>query len=222
MAITLNEKIAKLFALAGNNPNQNEAISAMAKARELMAENGLTETDIMDPAATTGPVATNYELVRRNGHLPELHVVLSVVIAQAFRCQAYNADVQEKGRKFHVIRIIGLQADVDIVVKTFEFALQAAIRLGWEYAAGFDPRPDDRQMNGYYIGFVDGLRRAFADQQSDHPEWGLVLVKHPAVVEAVAALNLRPAGKIRGTHDGYGRGQQDGYGVGKGNRVVGG
>ncbi|MCE5361558.1 MAG: DUF2786 domain-containing protein, partial [Acidithiobacillus sp.] len=42
----IKDKIAKLLALAGNNPNQAEAISALAKARELMAEHGLSERDL--------------------------------------------------------------------------------------------------------------------------------------------------------------------------------
>lgn len=37
------ERIRKLLSLAGNNPNENEAAIALAKAQELMLEHGLTE-----------------------------------------------------------------------------------------------------------------------------------------------------------------------------------
>jgi hypothetical protein len=40
------EKISKLLALAGNNPDENEVASAMAKANDLLARHNLTMADV--------------------------------------------------------------------------------------------------------------------------------------------------------------------------------
>lgn len=44
------DKIRKLLALAGNNPNEEEAATALSKARKLMLEHGVEDKDLIEKA----------------------------------------------------------------------------------------------------------------------------------------------------------------------------
>lgn len=215
----LREKIRKLLALSGNNPNEAEAIAAITKARALMAEHGLSEQELAGVPDGVKKFAHAEEILARpKGHLPKWQESLVMRIAGAFRCTTF-LDVTIPDRD--VIVIIGLPEDVAIVQDTFTFAVKAALKLGWRWSTRQTPRPDETGMNGYYIGFSNGIASAFTEQTTEHPEWGLVMVQDPVVRRAVDDLGLKPS-KRRGarfTRNGLKQGYEDGYHVGKGDRM---
>lgn len=80
------KKIEKLFALAGNNPNEKEAEAALLKAQKLMAEYGIEQSQLTGEKITYATVYSKVAPHRINNTLAE-------VIAKSFSCKviiAYN------------------------------------------------------------------------------------------------------------------------------------
>jgi hypothetical protein len=215
--MAIHEKITKLLALAGNNPNRAEAFAALQKAREIMAMHGITEQDMDTEASAAVPeTAIDDVLMAGSGALEKWYQGLATVVADAFRCVAY---LNRTGRK-QEIRVIGCPDDVAVVHQVYAFTRQAASKLCYAYLRGLTDPPSGKDADGYYVGFLAGLRQAFTEQTASHPEWGLVLAK-PGVVRARAnELNLVPGrGRWRFHAHGYSQGHRDGYDVGKRDRV---
>lgn len=200
----IRKKIDRLLRLAGNNPNVHEAQAALEKARALMMEHHLEERDLGggDDASVQ---AVDLIIDTRPGEYPPWMGVLAVVLTQAFRCDVYSA----VGAKT-TLHVIGLPDDAEVVRTTFQWVRRAAINLGvaWSRQAG-------GSVEHYYAGFSDGLRQAFADQEAQHQEWGLVLVKHPSVNALAKDQGVRYGNHRVRVGPGYARGHQDGYDVGQ-------
>lgn len=66
------KKIEKLFALAGNNPNEKEAEAALLKAQKLMAEYGIEQSQLTGEKITYATVYSNVHPHRINNALAEI------------------------------------------------------------------------------------------------------------------------------------------------------
>jgi hypothetical protein len=213
--MAIHDKIAKLLALSSHNPNEAEAFAALQKAREMMAMHGITEEDMASESSVSETVLDDVLMVSA-GPMERWYQGLATVISDAFRCMAY---LNRTGRK-QEIRVIGCPDDVATVHHVFAFTRQAASKLCYAYLRGLTTPPSGQDADGYYVGFLEGLRQAFAEQTASHPEWGLVLTR-PGIVQAKAnELHLVPGkGKWRFHAHGYSQGHRDGYDVGKRDRL---
>lgn len=206
------EKVQKLFALAGNNPNEHEAYAALLKARAMMAEHGLNDQDVA--GAVSGPARSeNRVLSSHPRKVPIWEVSLDTIVAEAFRCVVYQSQWQYG----HMIRAVGLPEDLDMVDRVLSFAKNAAASCLQDYARQVGQKLNRQQINGYYIGFGQGLKRAFKAQEESHPEWALALMTHPVVQDAVTNLNLHASRKRHVSYSTQAavQGDRDGYDVGK-------
>lgn len=209
----IREKISRLMKLAGNNPNVNEAQSALEKARALMMEHNLEERDLPGYEEERRKVEAITDLLdsRTGTNYPEWMGVLAVTIAEAFRCDVYMRTryVSTKGRTD--IHVLGMPSDIEVVKQLYPWIRRAAINLGVQWATKTGGNVDD-----YYIGFANGLKKAFQTQEEAHQEWGLVLQRDPSVdvlakKEGVAYTKTRARRVGAGYQDGY----TDGYAVGQ-------
>ena len=79
------KKIEKLLALAGNNPNENEALAASLKAQELIAKYNVNIDHLGDNKET--PKIGTAKHTTGKGY--KWRFILAPIIARNFRCKLY-------------------------------------------------------------------------------------------------------------------------------------
>ena len=173
------EKIRKLLALAESN-NEHEAKAALLKARELMAEYKIEEYEVVDAKSRkVKRVYTEYFWTKRG----EFWIgALADIIAVNY-CLRSASQIPYKGAQKRQIFFIGLEDDVDLCAKIFEYAVDSARKFGNLYLKdkynGYKLTSQDknRVKNSYAVGFTKGVREAFEKQKAEtETGWGLVMV----------------------------------------------
>ena len=177
----IKDKIAKLLALAGDNPSESEAKAALLKARKMMAENKLRPEECQK--AETANVVESLVGVSVTGRKYAWGVALSAVIAKHYCCISYRRHA--KGTQTQRIGFVGLEDDFEICSRIFRYAFdcvkQTSDEIFKEDALWYDASERRKRAEAYGYAFCDGLRDAFAEQQKEHQEWGLVMVVPQAV-----------------------------------------
>ena len=221
MASDYREKIRKLLALAESD-NENEAKSALLKARRLMAEHKLTEADIGVGEQKVVDVVTEYTCNKRRE--PWL-VPLGTVIGEHYCCRSYHT--YRKGKQTHTVAFIGFEEDVQVCLEIFKYAVDCiraqTKKIRKELGEWYSPQTIQKQCNGYGMGFVYGVNDAFIEQdmeqaaqaeQTGEPGYELVLQIPKEVNEAVGGMergeyyNPEKEGAVNG-------GMKQGYNDGK-------
>lgn len=154
----LISKIKKLLALAGNNPNQEEASQALLKAQQLMAENNIQVTFDPDSKET---FAYGVEIANTKMN-KGFRLKLSSIIAKNFRCQA----IVFTDRPDAPIGFFGHADDAKVCKEAFLFAYNTAKRNGdLEYKRCRDLGLETKNVfNSYVIGFIQGICEALSAQ----------------------------------------------------------
>lgn len=176
----IRDKIRKLLSLA-TSPNENEARSALLKARELMAKNKLTEEDFKDKrnSELVHLISEEVKWTTDSGNI--WMAELCQVIAENYLCT--TAWRTQKGSRTHTAVITGLEDDARVCLSATEYAVGfvlGQIKLMQRRLKTSDPRS---VATSYATGFILGLKAAFEEQKDDHPEWGLVMVEPQEVSE---------------------------------------
>lgn len=147
----LMEKVKKLLALAGNNPNENEAKAAMLKAQKLISEYNLDMNEMGDKDKIVILPATH---PNNNGYRTKL----AVILAENFRCKAIMCG--------NIVNFIGYEADARVCVEVFNYAYKvsrsAAQKIERQY------RKEGRSIHGvansYWNGFCAGIKEVLDEQ----------------------------------------------------------
>jgi len=196
------DKIKKLLALAGNNPNEQEAQAALLKAQALLAKYNMTQADIDGKAEPSYFIATA-EHVKANPRSKHL----SLIIADSFAVRTYYT-----GRLIH---FFGHTENAKAAASAMEFAHRVmehnmnkeCQRHGLKSSASAGA---SEIYNAYAQGFLKGLKA-----QLDSQSRALAIVVPQDVNEALArrfpnmkskSVSLR-AGRYQ---DSYDRGYVDG------------
>lgn len=148
------DKIQKLLALAGNNPNENEAKAALLKAQELMAQYNLDMEGLHQEASI------QYLLVETRVKAHTLDNALAGIIAGSFACKTIIV-----GGK---LSVFGREDNAKAAASAFEFARRVMARGGNKATkdAGFTPGRTGAAhwYNSYCFGFLKGLKDAMDAQ----------------------------------------------------------
>lgn len=154
MAANIIDKIQKLLALAGNNPEANEAKEALLKAQELMAQYNVDMEGLQQEASI------KYLLVETKVKAHKLNNALTKIIAESFACK-------------HIIvgnrlSIFGREDNAKAAASALEFAHKVMVKGGNKATkdAGFTPGRTGAAhwYNSYCFGFLKGLNDAMAAQ----------------------------------------------------------
>ena len=163
----LVEKVKKLLALAGNNPNENEAQAAMLKAQKMIAEYNLEITDVEEKDAI---------VIKQAQHPGNrgFRTQLAVILAENFRCKAFMTN--------GIVTFIGYEADVNVCTEVFNYAYKVACKnarkIKHDYQlAGYSITG---VKNSYFFGFCAGIKEVL-DQQCR----ALMIVTPQEVVDAL-------------------------------------
>lgn len=139
------DKIKKLFALAGNNPSEEEAAAAMRKAQELMAEYSISMSEGSE---------VKYEYTAfacKHYHNLGFRVPLSQIIAKSFRCKVMLQS--------NTIHMFGRKEDAQAAVECFNFC------YAWIHRNGDRLVVEAREKTGtgkgvfhsYVVGVLKGI-----------------------------------------------------------------
>lgn len=200
------DKIRKVLAMT-KSTYKEEAEAALLKAQELMAQHGLTmsEVELPDKESQMQVVDTCIYEKRKTAWYEKQ---LGLVIANNFRCHVYNGI----GRGIY---FIGLADDVEVAREVFIYALNTMLYLAGEYVK----REKERHWynrglkNDYLTGFIAGLNAKFKEQVESNG-YALVLVKDALVVQAVEDKKLRKGRGSQhitgGSHGAWTAGYKDG------------
>ncbi len=212
MVMDYREKIRKLLKLGGSD-NENESRDALLKAKELMAEHKLTESDLDDYSSKkVQEKLTDVTFSKRRD--PWIYN-LAGVIASNYCCQSLLR--KEYGKQTIISSFIGREDDLDICITIFKYAVecihvqQKELRkdLIW-----FDKQYRKSVLTGYGSGYVNGISRAFKEQKRQrNKEWGLVMCIPTDVKEACRnyeKLAFQSETLRNQSWDAYEKGTQDG------------
>lgn len=149
-------KIEKLLALAQKNPNENEAMSAAAKAQELMAKYNIQMDQLEADEKSAQKIGT---ATHSEGKGYKWRYTLAGIIARNFRCKYYMIGHDQ-------IVFYGFEHDAKIALQTFSFLFKVGNRLATRaytkykneggYTKGF--------LNTYLTGFCDGIASVLDEQ----------------------------------------------------------
>lgn len=211
------EKIRKLLALAESN-NEHEAKAALLKAKELMAAHKIEEIDLIDAASRqVKRIVTEFEYTKRG----EWWIgSLANIIAENYCCRSAGTKYYNSQKR--TIIFVGLEGDVDVCAKIFEYAVNTARSCGktylkklngWQY---YTSAEKNRIKNSYAIGFARGVKVAFEEQKEQKEQseigWGLVMVVPKEVNEACSSF---VNDKYVSRHTVYSNVRDDGYQEGR-------
>lgn len=133
-------KIQKLFALAGNNPSQEEACAALAKAQELMAKYSIS-------TLKNNEEYTYVSLPCKHQHNIGIRIPLSQIISKSFRCRVILID--------DVIHMFGRKEDARAAVECFNFCYAWIHRSGDKHVA--KARQETGTAKGVFHSYAKGV-----------------------------------------------------------------
>lgn len=177
----IKDRVAKLLALAGNNPSAEEAKKALLKAREIMAEHKLLPHEC--GYIKSQKVITSLVGVDVTGRKNSWGCELSAIIAKHYCCLAYRS--HKKYEKTQRIGFSGLEDDFAICSRVFRYAFDCVAeeseRIFKDGEGWYSTSYRRQRAESYGWAFCRGLHAAFEEQNKEHQEWGLVLVVPPEV-----------------------------------------
>ena len=153
------EKIEKLLALAGNNPRENEAISAALKAQELMAKYNIELADLEGKSLEQNIVEETYTPKANCHYVRKWRYTLSQIIAKNFCCKTYSINRD-------AIAFYGYEKDAKIAVEVFKFLFETGNKLANRYYLKCKKEGRDTKgvLNTYLVGFCDGIKEVLDKQ----------------------------------------------------------
>lgn len=148
------DKIQKLFALAGNNPSEDEANEALLKAQALMVKYGLEKSDIHNEEK----VSYSIEMTKAKSH--RLNNDLAGIIANSFACRVLIKDGK--------IGFFGYEHNAKAAAPAMEFAFKVMVKGGNKATRDNGVQPGHKgaakYYNSYVIGFIAGIKASMDAQ----------------------------------------------------------
>lgn len=188
------DKIRKLMALS-QSPNENEAMVALNKARELMIEYKISQSEV-----------DSHEIKNKNFVKRKLNtwctkyndpwlLDLCGVIARAHCCDYYITH-QYGGKKLYMT-IIGFEDDVNVAEMAFYYAMDTVytslrykkkVWRGFYDQYGYTTKDYRELQDSYAKGFISGVRANYKKQAEENQEVGLILVTPKEVSDYMATI----------------------------------
>lgn len=160
------EKIRKLFALASNNPSEQEAAAAALQAQRLMVRYSIEPSDVEGDDMRASLVCVETEWI---GDSRTWRSRLASVVRRAFRCEAYEEYRTERGRSIPRIVFFGYEGDAQAAAMTFNYLYRQGTRLArraerehreiFGHARGV--------FNSFAVGFTSGVEAELQAQSEE-------------------------------------------------------
>jgi hypothetical protein len=206
-------KIKKLFALANNNPSEEEAKAAALKAQELLAQYHIDYSEVENIDLDK---VEEIEEVTVDIPAKKWKYTLARIVADNFRCKHFYY-----GKKKLVF--YGHKTDANVAAETFKYLFNIGNALGNRlyYEAKCAYEETSNVYNSCVLGFCAGVREALAEQSRALmvivPED--VKTAYTSAVSGARSMNIGSMSVYRG--DAYEKGRQSGYNAMKRNAIEG-
>jgi hypothetical protein len=187
MEQSIIERVKKLLAL-GESPNENEAQTAMLKARELMAKYKIELKEIEGEQQQTVENKKQVEYTSKKG---KWILTLSSIIAENYSCIAYG----NKTSKFKgYVVLAGYSKDLELCSIVLNYALDSIQTwMGKQEKrlkkAGLSCKDISEYTNNYAWGFITGLQDLYEEQNAQNQQWGLVMVTPKEVKDVTKGMS---------------------------------
>lgn len=157
----LLEKVRKLLALAGNNPNEHEAAAALARAQQLMADHGLDDVDVA--ASAIGDTLASAKIAQRP---PVWEHALAALIGDAFGVRPVRSSAWDRATftsTYHW-RFFGLEARAEVAAYAYDVLRRQLMKARTAYIATRLRRvkkasTKTARADVFCQGFVEGVAR---------------------------------------------------------------
>ena len=207
-------KIKKLFALAGNNPSEEEAKAAALKAQELLAQYHIDYADVenidLDKVEEIDEVGVDLPAKKWK-------YTLANIVAENFRCKHFYY-----GKKRLVF--YGHATDAKVAAETFKFLFNMGNKLGNKlYSDALHNYEETANVyNSCVLGFCVGVKEALAEQSR-----ALMVLVPDDVKTSYAeitknARSMTTSRPVAYRGDAWEKGRQAGYNAMKRNALEGG
>lgn len=155
------KKIVKLLALA-NDANDEESMSALAKAQELMLQHNIDESDVFHYKQEQKSEAV-INAVIYEGRPQKWLYRLARIIAKNFRVRYYY----QSGKPIE-LHFVGIESDVQVAQITFEYARGSASYCARQFLQMPEIRRKYKRKwqlkQDYLEGYLKGLSETFRKQ----------------------------------------------------------
>lgn len=218
------DKVRKLFALAGNNPNEHEAASATERARAILTDYNLSISDIEIREIVEKEIT--FETLK----LESYKSYIATIVADTFDCPVYLIRTKDWFNKTGKVKVVfvGNVTDVEVafyvysyLITTIQYLLDKKVRnnnsgqhgstVKTDYALGISSVLKQRLMD-----FYGKQKEVQANQKNDYGMTGkeIMVIKQDAIQKYMDAQDLN----LKTTHnkstvknaEAYYQGQQDG------------
>jgi len=219
MSEKMQEKIKKLFALAGSG-NEHEAELAMERAAALMEAHGINKEDLDDSPYSGEATSENIWKLTREG----FNGPLVYAIGKAFGGDTVGLTGTGK------FDVIGTPAIIATIKGMYEFSLETIDRLTFHHmknpelppyaSAAEKTKYKNRYRSGLASGMMETLNKIAAHnkkEQAAQSQYGLVLVTNSQKVERYTKEKyprLMSSSTRALSGAGFGNGKRDGRNVG--------
>lgn len=193
------DRVKKLLALAGNNPSEEEAKSALMMANRLIAKYNL------DLSEETGEKVEYKVIPATHANNNGYRIPLANVIAPSFRCRVIMVG--------NTVHFFGRQQDAEACVEVYNYVYRVSRSLAQklERKARKEGRNTHGVANSYWIGFIAGIKQELDAQCK------ALMVVVPDDVHQQYDSRYAGYGQYRGgmrqtgfNYSAYGQGLQDG------------
>lgn len=163
-------KIKKLLNMTiDNGCSEDEALTALTRARSLMLKHKIEEKDLID---TSEKDIISFELSDYNVNVKWLYILITIFVDNygILKCVTKYGKVEK-------ITLFGLKTDIECVVElincAYKFANKNASKLANEHRELFGTAKGIKYS--YFYGFVDGLENKYKEQNKQE-EYQLMLL----------------------------------------------
>lgn len=177
-------KIRGLLAKAEDNKNEEEAQTSFILAQRLMIKHDIAMEDVSEGNnSPSREVADDNVTVHKTLYWWERQ--LGSIISENFRVKMYyNSKPNKSGRKVMSIRFLGLKDDIKLAREMYILAYDVLQFYAKRYVDKYfedvyyrDRSESNEVKKSYMLGFLNGLREKFVEQQRElENEFGLMVL----------------------------------------------
>ena len=233
----LIEKLQKILALAGNNPNQAEAELAMAKAQEMALAHGI-DLALIGKADDADVDEIMQETLDMGQRLPTVNSFISDILVKFFDVRIIMSGSRQSGRR---LIFVGTRDAIQTAKYIYSWLGDTMVRCWQNYyhnTAGVELSSKQSYLFGFHNGLVNKLDRNRKEIEAskltntnDRNKYAVACVNMKEKIQNFlddTFENLRkvPTKSVRINQESYGRGVTDGNNCniakgGIGNRTAG-
>ena len=163
MSDKIIERLKKLLALAGNNPSQEEANAAMAKAQAVALEHGIDLALLGESQAESESEIIRDEM-EFGQRLPTVNTYVSNILIKYFNVRIITSGSRYGGRK---LIFVGKQEDINTAKYVYTWLSETMVRCWHNYYKANKYTVDINHKQSYLLGFYNGLSNKLAANQKD-------------------------------------------------------